>query len=64
MSVSAGKHSGKLQNQNTVDVIQYVGQDRNLKVLKYGKAMLTIQMQYSARKLHSIILVIDNFLCK
>lgn len=63
-SVSAGKHSGKLQNQNTVDIFPYMGRDRNLEVLKYGTAMLTTQVQYSARKLHSIILVIDNFLCK
>jgi hypothetical protein len=64
MSVSAGKHSGKLQNQNNVNIIPYMGQDRNMEALKYGTAMLTTQVRHSARKLHSITLAIENLLCK
>jgi hypothetical protein len=64
MSVTAGKLPGKLQNQNTLNIISYMGQDHNLEALKYGTALLTTQVRHSARKLHSIILVIENFVCK
>jgi hypothetical protein len=60
MSVSAGKQSGKLQNQNAVNIIPYMGHDHNLEAL----AMLTTQVRHSARKLRSITLVIENVLCK
>jgi len=64
MSVSAGKHPENYRTKTLFNIIPYMGQDHNLEALKYGTATVTTQERHFARKLHSITLVIENFVCK